>query len=339
MTRKKLLIGAGALLIGALTWILVEDQDVRPTYHKDRGYIFGTYYTIQYESVNDMEDSLVAQMQEVDRTLSMFNPESQISRINRNETTEASPMLERVFQAAREVSEATWGAFDITVAPLVNAWGFGTEAELKTDEATLQAIRQHVGYNLVDIHEGVCYKFDEEVKMDLSAIAKGLACDQVAAYLEKQGVSNYLVEIGGEIVAKGTKKEGKPWCVGITKPIEDPDAIIQELQDTIYTTGLCMASSGNYRRFYYLDGEKRSHTIDPRTGYPVNHSLLSATIVSGTCMRADALATACMVLGEEEGMELINRLDDAEAYFIIGHGDETEVVCTEGFKQILQQSK
>lgn len=322
---------AGIPLLGAALLLLLWPQDeAEPMrYYHDTGYIFGTYYNIRYEASENLEAGILQRLNEVDTLLSMFNPASEISRINRGENPEVSQLFQTVYGEAYAVSELSYGAFDITVAPLVNYWGFGTE-KIKSERSEVRrdidSIRQFVGYQLIDLHEGHLYRFDERVQLDLSAIAKGFACDRVAEYLA--GCSaNYLVDIGGEVVAEGVNQRGKPWTVGVTKPVDDAECTTQELQDTIRTTHIAMATSGNYRRFYYEGDEKRSHTIDPRTGYPVQHNLLSATVVAENCMRADALATACMVMGTEEALDLIERAD-AKCYLIIGTEKGMEVVTS-----------
>ena len=167
---------------------------------------------------------------------------------------------------------------------------------------------------------------DTRIQLDASAIAKGYGCDVIANYLASQGCENYLVDIGGEVVCKGHSSKGAKWRLGITKPIDDPTGEIEEIEEIIEVNDVCIASSGNYRRFYYDDGgERRSHTVDPRTGYPVNHSLLSATVVAKSGIRADALATACMVLGEEKALEMIEKTEDASCHLIIAEGDGTRI--------------
>ena len=323
---------AGIPLIGAALLLLLWPQDeAQPMrYYHNTGKVFGTYYNIRYEASEDLEEGILGRLCEVDTVLSMFNPSSEISRLNRGESMDVSPLFETVYQEARQISELSGGAFDITVAPLVNYWGFGTtvkdNGERLKDKGEIDSILQFVGYQLIDLHEHQLYRFDERTQLDLSAIAKGLGCDRVAGYL-KERCANYLVDIGGEIVAEGVNRQGKPWTVGVTKPVDDAECQTQELQDTIRTTHIAMATSGNYRRFYYEGSEKRSHTIDPRTGYPVQHNLLSATVVAENCMRADALATACMVLGARDAMEMIERAG-AKCYLIVGTEEGMEVVTS-----------
>lgn len=286
-------------------------------YYQHQGSVFGTYYNIQYKGSADVEQEIKQCLQEFDNSLSMYNANSTISRINSNVDLTTDSCFERMFNTAKEVSELSQGGFDITVAPLVNAWGFGFKNKESVTQELLDSLLQFIGYQSVTIENHQVVKRDSRTMMDASALAKGYACDLVGELLAKHGYKNYLVDIGGEVVVKGHNRKGKPWTIGITKPIDDPTGEKQELQDVVETTSLCMATSGNYRNYYFEDGVRRSHTIDPRTGYPVHHKLLSATIIAPTCMKADALATACMVLGEYRAAVMISQIRDAAYYFIL----------------------
>lgn len=307
-----------ALSVGLLVWN-IEDNPKR--YHRNEGHVFGTVYAVQYEHTEDLHDTILVCLGEVDSALSMFNPRSAISRINRNEDVVVGSDFETVFLQAQEVSRLSEGAFDLTVAPLVNAWGFGFESRTDHTPAQIDSLRQLVGWRNVELIDHRIVKQRPGILLDASAIAKGYACDKVADRLRRLGITNLLVDIGGEVVAYGKNSKGEPWNIGITKPIDDPTGQKQTLQDRIQTSCLRMATSGNYRNFYYEGNEKRSHTIDPRTGRPVRHSLLSATVTAPTCMEADALATACMVLGDTASLRLINSLPGAACYLIVSRQD------------------
>ena len=307
-----------ALSVGMLVWNM---EDRPQQFFRNEGQVFGTVYHIQYEYDRDLHDTILFCLNEVDSSLSMFNPASIISRINRNEEVVTNGDFEKVFLQAQDVSELSDGAFDITVAPLVNAWGFGFDNESDRTPDLIDSLRQLVGWQNVQLTGHRIVKRIPDIRLDASAIAKGFACDKVADRLHRLGVENLLVEIGGEVVAEGKNSQGKPWSIGITKPLDDASGQRQELQDRIQTSQLCLATSGNYRNFYYEGKEKRSHTIDPRTGYPVRHSLLSATVTASSCMRADALATACMVLGDSASLQLIESIPDASCYLITAQQD------------------
>lgn len=314
----------GAILVIALLLLSVRPTKTSPgnRYFQNQGNIFGTYYNIRYEASEDLHERIIERMQAFDASLSTFNPQSTIAKINQGTDTVLDPWFMAMYETASEISERTEGAFDITVAPLVNAWGFGFKNKDNVTDDTIASLKQVVGYKQLSVENRadgphLCFPNAGKGAVDASAIAKGYACDVVADLLREEGCKNLLVDIGGEVVLKGVNPEGNPWRVGITKPIDDTTGQQNEIQEIIASSGLKMATSGNYRQFYYEGGIRRSHTIDPRTGYPAESDLLSATVVSTSCMRADALATACMVLGSEQALALINSLDSTECYLIV----------------------
>ena len=268
-------------------------------YQHNGNFVFGTMYNMTYEYERDLQTEIDAVLQEVDGEFSMFNEQSTVARINRGDTTvERSEMFNEVYQLALAVNSETDGAFNITVAPLVNAWGFGFKHEQMPTPAQVDS--------LMKIRN----------QMDFSAIAKGYGCDAVARLLASKGISNYMVEIGGEVVVRGHNAKGEPWHIGITKPVDDSLSVEGELQAILSITDKAMATSGNYRNFYYQGGRKYAHTIDPRTGYPVQHSLLSATVLADDCATADAYATSFMVLGLEGAKAVLGRHPELMAYLI-----------------------
>ncbi len=268
-------------------------------YRRNTNFVFGTIYNITYQSDRDLQQEIEAELMKVDGEFSMFNPQSTVARINSGDSTvERSEMFNEIYQLAQTVSKETDGAFDITVAPLVNAWGFGFKHEqLPTPEQV---------DSLLQLRN----------QMDFSAIAKGYGCDVVARLLESHGIHNYMVEIGGEVVVSGKNAKGDDWHIGITKPTEDSLNVEGEMQTVLSITDHAMATSGNYRNFYYQGGRKYAHTIDPRTGYPVQHSLLSATVLAENCATADAYATSFMVLGVEGAKAVLARHPELMAYLI-----------------------
>lgn len=301
-------------------------------YFRHEGKVFGTYYNIQYEGDSALQADIETAFVRFDNSLSMFNPQSIISRINRNEDTKTDEYFEQMWEEAQRVSRESGGAFDITIAPIVNLWGFGFMNREQITGEKVDSLLKLVGYEKITLRAHRIYKSDSCIMLDAGAVAKGQACDIIASLLREEGCSNYIVDIGGEVVAKGKNANGQPWRIGITKPKDDPMGQSKELEDIIESENICMATSGNYRNFYYEGNQRRSHTIDPRTGYPVQHNLLSATVVSTSCMRADALATACMVLGETKGMEMIEHCGDTECYFIVSQGDSTIVKTSRGWR-------
>ena len=279
--------------------------------------IFGTVMNVTYTGTEDLHDTIMTCLKGVDSSLSMFNPQSTISRINRGETDTLDAYLTEILPMAHSVSEATDGAFDITVAPLVNAWGFGFKnGQLPTD-AQVDSLRALVGYKGVAFANGLIHKENPGTIIDLSAIAKGFGTDQVAKLLTEHGVKNLMVEIGGEIVTRGNNPKGKAWHIGINRPVDDSTNTNNEIQEVIEVHDRAMATSGNYRNFYITeDGRKVSHTIDPSTGRPVQHSLLSSTVLAPTCAMADAFATSFMVMGMEKALEVVETHPELQVYFI-----------------------
>ena len=301
------------LIVG--TVIILNDS--KPVYRTQQGKIFGTLYTITYEHNEDLQPLIVEALQAVDGSLSPFNKRSIITHVNNNDTIMVDTLFTEVFRHAETIYRESHGAFDPTVAPLVNAWGFGFKEDNGVDAATIDSLQALVGMHRVTLADGHISKEDERIMLDFSAIAKGYGSDCVARVFDRCGVKNYMVEIGGEVVIKGHNKNGNPWGIGINKPIDDSLSVSQELQTVLRLTDCAIATSGNYRNFYYKDGVKYAHTIDPRTGYPVQHSLLSATVIADNCMRADALATAFMVLGVDSAMAYCERHPEIEGYFIV----------------------
>ena len=324
----------GFAIIAAVMLLLLPNTPKTQYYH-NQGKIFGTYYNIRYEATEDYHDNVKAALKAVDQSLSMFNPNSVISKINRNDSVILDSLFITMFNEAQAISQLSKGAFDITVASLVNAWGFGKNTALGDEakkllgkKARIDSIKTFVGYDKVHLVNHCLQKDDERITLDASAIAKGYACDIVANTLREKGCENLLVDIGGEVVLQGVNDKGQAWKVGISKPNNNGEGMDNTLQEVIASTNLCMATSGNYLQYYMVGSERRSHTIDPRTGYPVEHSLLSATVSASSCMRADALATACMVLGEKEALNMIECIPDAACYLIIAQADSLRVVSS-----------
>ena len=314
------------------------------SYHKLEGSVFHTIYHITYQGERDYHDEIKQLFKEFDGSLSMFNDTSIITRMNNCDTSVvANRYFRHVFTKAMEVSEATGGAFDITVAPLVNLWGFGFKNSDNVSQAAIDSILQFVGYKTVHLdEEGHLHKDDPRTIMDASSIAKGYMSDVVADFLREQGVENYMVEIGGEVALNGVNPKGSRWSIGINKPTDDSTQVNSELQDILYMSEGGVATSGNYRNFYYKDGKKYAHTIDPHTGYPIQQDILSSTVIARDCMTADAYATAFMVLGKEKAMEVLAKDTTLMAYFIVDAPDADgnggyEIVYSPALEQRLKR--
>ena len=301
------------LLLGTI--FIIRHQRNTP-YQHNTGYIFGTVYHITYQYDTDLNAEILAELNKVDASLSMFNKQSVITRVNNNQNIEVNDMYTDVFTLAEKISNDTNGAFDITVAPLVNAWGFGFKNGQLPTRVMVDSLKSFVGYKRVTLIDKHVKKDDPRTTLDCGAIAKGYGCDMVAELLRRKGVANFMVEIGGEVVTCGISDRRLPWKIGVTKPSDDSLNQNQELQAVLNVTDKAMATSGNYRNFYYKDGKKYAHTIDPHTGFPVQHSLLSATVLADRCAVADAYATSFMVMGIEKAKEVLKRNPKLMAYFI-----------------------
>lgn len=277
--------------------------------------------------------SITAVLAEVNERMSTYQADSELSRFNAAETTDWFPVsaeLVRLADTALAVSTLTDGAFDVTVGPLVNLWGFGPEvkAEQLPTRAEIDAALARVGWDLLHTRaEPPALRKDRtDLYVDLSAIAKGHGVDRMAQVLEDAGITDYLVEIGGELRGRGRNAEGEPWRIAIERPDAGRRAVLRVLA----LTDLGMATSGDYRNFFELDGERYSHTIDPATGRPVDHQLASVTVLAKRCAEADAWATALLVLGPERGMTLANDRG-LIALFVERFGDELRVTESTAF--------
>lgn len=295
--------------------IIIRQQRVTP-YQHDTGFIFGTTYSITYQYDKDLQKEIEAEMNEVDASLSPFNKQSIITAVNNNKPVRLNEKFTEVFNLAEKISKETGGAFDITVAPLVNVWGFGFKKGVAPTKHVIDSLRQIIGYQKVVLVNGHIVKKDPRINLDCSGIAKGYGSDCVANLLRKHGIENFMVEIGGEIVTSGINPDRVPWKIGVTKPVDDPTQQNGELQTVLNVTDKAMATSGNYRNFYYKGGKKYAHTIDPKTGFPVQHNILSSTVLADNCATADAYATAFMVLGLDKAKAVLGRHPELMVYFI-----------------------
>lgn len=302
----------------ASLWILIFTACTKQKqYFEESGSVFHTIYHIKYEGSELLTEKIDAELQKFNLSLNPFNPNSIISKVNQNEPIEADDWFIEVFNKAKEVSDHSEGVFDITCAPLVNLWGFGFSKMDSVTPQMIDSIKQFVGYQKVRLDGRKVIKDDPRILLNCSAIAKGYASDVIARLLEREGVENYMVEIGGEVTMKGVNPNGKCWRIGINKPEDDSTGIKNDVGEVVE---LCkkggVATSGNYRNYYIKDGKKYAHTIDPRTGYPSEQSILSATIVADDCITADAYATAFMAMGLEKAREAAKNIPGIEYYVI-----------------------
>lgn len=292
-----------------------------PDYYNIRGFAQGTTYSIVYNGGCGIEPAVMKNnidslLLKFDYSLSTYNDKSLISYLNNNLEVVPDSFMIEVFNRAYEIWKLSDRAFDITMGPLINAWGFGPDAERRFKPEMLDSLMQLVGMDKLRLSDSIIVKSDRNMYLDVNAIAKGYSVDVLCRYLQSRGVERCLAEVGGEVRTIGSKYPDKPWTVAIDKPIDNNFIPGKQVQAILRLNNKSLATSGNYRKFYEVEGVKYSHTINPKTGAPVRHNLLSATIITDDCISADAFATACMVLGLDKSKKLLARYDFLEAYLI-----------------------
>ncbi len=280
----------------------------------------GTTYSVLYVDEknfdpDDLKNNVEKILAEFDMSLSLYIDSSILCRVNRNEDVLLDDFFIQSFKKSAEISALTGGAFDITVGPLVKAWGFGPDERKSFTESKRDSLLRLVGMDKLKIEGRRLIKSDPAVQLDFNAIAQGYSVDVISGYLDDLGIKNHLVDIGGEVRGKGTKL-GADWKIGIDRPEDNNFTPGENLEAIIMISDESLATSGNYRKFYIEDGVKYSHTIDPKTGYPAKNNLLSATILASDCATADGIATACMVIGLERSIKFIESHPSYLAYFI-----------------------
>lgn len=315
----------------------------------------GTTYHIHYFGGTDpgiLKEAVDSILLDIDNSLSTWNQSSLITELNAADSGQTPfddhfNYFTETFKHAREVYQKTGGVFDPTVGPLVNAWGFGFKNRKQMDASRVDSLMPVIGFTFENMrlsrtaesNKGmpgrVLYKRLPGMALDFNAIAQGYSVDVLGTYLRAQQISSFMVELGGEVLVAGTKADGSPWRIGIDKPEEG--ATERTLQATLELTDEAVATSGNYRKFYVVDGQKYAHTIDPKTGFPVKHGLLSATVVAETCWKADAYATAFMVMGTERSLAFLEEgQEKLEAYLIYSEGEEVKTFTTAGLQERLK---
>jgi len=331
--RKNIIYSIILLLVvfGVYLYRQNKEAPVEEIIESDRitvsGKTMGTTYRVVYldGERRDFQASIDSVLAVFNQSLSTYIPDSELSQFNQRDSLVFQfPYMLPVLKKSQEVYERSGGAFDPTVGPLVNAWGFGPSGALPKDSIDINRLLPLVGFDKIAFDDKMVRKASPGVYLDFSAIAKGYAVDVVASLLESRGLSNMLVEIGGELVARGVNDKGEIWKVGINQP--DEKDFTNELFSIVALDNKALATSGNYRNYYEVDSVRYSHTIDPRTGFPVQHGLLSATVVASDCMTADAYATALMVMGTENAILLLDQAKELEAYLI--YNDESGKIKT-----------
>jgi thiamine biosynthesis lipoprotein len=314
-------ICGGWIFIFFLLFISCEKQT---SYYLTQGEIFHTSYHIKYQYERELGKEIQSRLECFDLSLNPFNKNSIIYKVNHNEDVDVDDWFITVFNKASEVSEMTEGAYDITCAPLINLWGFGYEKMEEISPRLIDSLKQFTGYTKVRLEGRKVRKDDPRLQLNASSIAKGFACDVIARLFDSCRITNYLIEIGGEIHAQGHNPNHEAWQIEIARPVDDCSGQIAERQAIVRLKDLSLATSGNYRNFYIRDGKKRAHTINPITGYPAEENILSATVIYPDCMTADALATAFMVLGLEKAVALGDQIPGLD--YLLVYADENGIL-------------
>ena len=300
-----------------------------------QGLAQGSYYAVTYfdEQNRNFQREIDSIFHAVDMSVNLWVDSSVISKVNRNEEVVLDDIFVDNFNIAQEAALLSDGYFDPTISPIVAAWGFSYKNGDSITPQLIDSLKQLVDYRKVRIDSGKVIKTNPDIRLDFNAIAQGYTSDLIAAFLDSKGIKNYLVDTGGEIMARGNKPDGKPWIVGIEKPAKNWDSE-QVIQTRITLRDKGLVTSGSTRKYVERNGKRYSHCIDPKTGYPVEHNVLSATVMAESSVWADALASICMVMGMEKSLPLIESMDGVEAYYIfVNEKGELETFATEGFGQ------
>lgn len=331
---KSILAGFAALAVISLSSCIPVEKKIM-----FQGLTQGTYYAITYydSKGRNFQPEIDSILKAFDLSVSMWVPESVISRINRGDSlVHPDEWFIDIFNRAEEIAERTDGAFDFTIGPLVNAWGFGFKGKMILDSAMVDSLRQLVDYKTVRLYEGKIIKDKKNIQFDFNAIAQGYSVDVLGDFLVSKGISNFLIDIGGEVLGKGSKPEGQAWLVGIENPAID-SLSERSINAKVKLNDKALATSGSYRKYYEENGIRYSHTIDPKTGYPVRHSLLSVSVLAGDCATADGYATAFMVMGFEKAKDFVENEPELEAFFIVATDDGLfKTYATKGFQSIIE---
>ncbi|WXG12708.1 FAD:protein FMN transferase [Xenorhabdus griffiniae] len=341
MLSKKM-INWGALLFAMMMLAACGG----PKQQNLNGQTMGTYYSVKYvadastPAPENLQKEIDRLLEEVNDQMSTYRPNSELSRFNQsrevNKPFPVSAATAKVVKEAIRINKLTEGALDVTVGPLVNLWGFGPEGRITkapTDEE-LAMRRTWTGIDNLSVEGNNLVKFIPELYVDLSSIAKGYGVDVVAEYLESQNIKNYMVDIGGEVRTSGNNGKGNPWRIAIEKPSDS--GMAQSAQEIIEPGNMSVATSGDYRNYFEQNGVRYSHTINPKTGKPITHNLVSITVIAPTCMSADGFSTGLDVLGPEKGMEVAEKLN-IPVFMIVKTKDGFEERYNTAFKAYLQK--
>lgn len=298
----------------------------------------GTYYSITYfdEDARDFQLEVDSILDAFDQSVSIYQANSIVSKVNRNEDVELDDWFIGNFELSQKISKETDGLFDITIGPIANIWGFGTfERPNSIDPNKIDSALQFVGFHKIKLQAGKIIKENPHMQLNFNAVAQGYSVDVLAAYLESNGIENYLIDVGGEIFAKGRKPNGDKWKIGIEIPEEGAEE--RFYNKIVSVENEAVATSGNYRKFYEIDGVKYAHSLNPKTGYPVRHSLLSATVIASTAGKADAYATAFMVMGVDKTLDFVKDTPDLKVYLMFDENGEIKTAMSDNFNAYISE--
>ena len=320
------------ILIG-LMLLLLASCNTGPQKMVLQGLAQGSYYAVTYydEQGRNFQKEIDSIFHAVDVSVNLWVDTSVISKVNRNEDVTLDSIFVDNFRIAQEAARLSDGYFDPTISPIVAAWGFSYKNGDSITPQLIDSLKQLVDYRNISIENGKVVKANPAMTLDFNAIAQGYTSDLIASFLDSRGIKNYLVDTGGEIMARGCKPNSDPWIVGIEKPAENWDSE-QVVQTRVALRDKGLVTSGSTRKYVERNGKRYSHCIDPNTGYPVEHQLLSATVLAENSVWADALASICMVMGKEKSLPLIESMDGVEAYYIyVNEKGDLETFATKGF--------
>ncbi len=330
----------GSFVFGMMFTVLLMTSCTRqPQKIVLQGLAQGSYYAVTYfdDEGRNFQHEIDSIFHAVDMSVNLWVDSSIICKVNRNEEVTLDSIFIYNFRIAQEAARMSDGYFDPTISPIVAAWGFSNKTGDSITPALIDSLKRLVDYRQVSIEDGKVVKTNPDMKLDFNAIAQGYTSDLIAAFLESRGIRNYLVDTGGEIMAKGCKPNGDSWIVGIEKPAENMYAE-QTVQTRIALRDKGLVTSGSTRKYVERDGRRYSHCIDPKTGCPVEHNVLSATVLAENSVWADALASICMVMGMDKSLPLIESMDGVEAYYIfVNEQNQLETFATEGFASLIIQ--
>ena len=327
----------GRLVLLIISLMVFASCDKQPHKIVLQGLAQGSYYAITYfdEENRNFQREIDSIFHAVDVSVNLWVDSSVISKVNRNEEVTLDSIFVDNFNIAQKAAQFSDGYFDPTISPIVAAWGFSYKSGDSLTPQLIDSLCQLVDYRKIRIENGKVIKGNPNMTLDFNAIAQGYTSDLIATFLESRGINNYLVDTGGEIMAKGEKSDGKPWIVGIEKPAENWDSE-QVVQTRIALRDKGLVTSGSTRKYVERNGKRYSHCINPKTGYPVEHNVLSATVLAENSVWADALASICMVMGMEQSLPLIESMDGMEVYYIfVNEQNELETFATDGFEALI----